>query len=228
MTFKDKLLYKLAGAQASYSQFGEDLILEHIFTSAKMSRISYLDIGTNDPRKCNNTFKFYEHGSKGVCVEPNPVMCDMIRKQRPEDVCINAGVGLTDQKALPFFVMKPHTLSTFSKADAEELSKEENFAIDKIIEIPVRNINSIIKENFSAGPDLVSLDVEGLNEELALSINLKAFRPKVLCIETVTYSASNQGIKLQKIIDFMLDNDYLLYADTHVNSIFIDKRWKQS
>lgn len=226
MSIKDKLLYKFSGAQLTYSQFGEDLILEHIFNMLGIRKISYLDIGSNDPKKCNNTYKFYEHGSKGVCVEPNPALCELIKKVRPKDTCLAIGVGTGEEQLQPFYVMHPHTLSTFSKEDAEALAMTDGYSIQSVIQTPVRNINAIIRENFASGPDLVSIDVEGLNEEIALSFDFSIYRPKVFCMETVTYSPSNQGKKLEKIIDFFKGHNYSLYADTHVNSIFVDAQLK--
>ena len=33
--------------------------------------------------------------------------------------------------------------------------------------------------------------------------------------------------KIKEIIDLMIDNDYFIYADTHLNTIFIDNNlWK--
>jgi FkbM family methyltransferase len=224
-TFKDKIAYKLFGAVVSYAQCGEDLILEHIFNQHfKTDQITYLDIGANHPKIRNNTYKFYELGSQGVCVEPNPVLCKMLSKTRKRDRCLNIGVSTSESTKADFYLITPHTLSTFCKSDAEALQKQGVHKIDSVIQVPLKSINTILKENFSLCPDLISIDVEGLNEEIALSINLDLYRPKAFCIETSTYSDTNQSIKLQKIIDYFIRNNYNLYADTFINSIFIDGR----
>ena len=55
------------------------------------------------------------------------------------------------------------------------------------------------------------------------------YRPYIFVIETVEYrdkiSVDN---KRNDIIDFMIKNDYIEYAFTGVNSIFVDRRklWK--
>ena len=64
---------RLAHANFSYSQQGEDLIILDIFRHLRLKRPSYLDIGAWEPVKSNNTYLFYRLGSRGVLVEPNPV-----------------------------------------------------------------------------------------------------------------------------------------------------------
>lgn len=223
MTFKDKVIYKLFGAKISYSQCGEDIIIDHIMKNIlNISQFKYLDIGTNHPKKANNTYKFYEQNCTGVCVEPNPSLANIIRKERPKDKCLNVGVSLNEENQADFYIMDTHTLSTFSKNDAEQFEKERAHKITNVIKTKLMNVNTIIQENFDDCPDLVSIDVEGLNEEIALSFDFSKFRPKILCLETITYSDTNQGKRLNNVINYLIQNDYQLYADTNINSIFID------
>ncbi|NQX96293.1 MAG: FkbM family methyltransferase [Flavobacteriales bacterium] len=225
MNFKDKLIYKLFGAKISYSQCGEDIIIDHVVKNIlNISQFKYLDIGTNHPKKANNTYKFYEQNCTGVCVEPNPSLANIIRRERSKDKCLNVGVSLNEEDRADFYVMDTHTLSTFSKNDAEQFEKEGNHKIEKIIQIKLMNINTIIEQNFDTCPDLISIDVEGLNEEIALSFDFSKFRPKIFCLETITYSDNNQGKRLNNVIDYLIQNDYQLYADTNINSIFIDNK----
>ena len=51
--------------------------------------------------------------------------------------------------------------------------------------------------------------------------------PLVFCVETIIFSRA-EGIeeKEDRIIDLMLNRGYMVYADTHINTIFVDKeRW---
>jgi hypothetical protein len=66
----------------SYSQSGEDLILDFLLYDLNIKPITYLDIGTNDPIEINNTYLFYTKGYSGVCVEPNPIMFEKIKRFR--------------------------------------------------------------------------------------------------------------------------------------------------
>ena len=48
----------------------------------------------------------------------------------------------------------------------------------------------------------------------------------VFCVETITYSDSGVGEKIKKIDNLMADRGYLKYADTYINTIYVDsRRW---
>ena len=223
-----KLLYKLFGINPSYSQCGEDVIVDHIFRQLKKEKIFYLDIGTNHPKYTNNTYLFYKNGHQGICVEPNPALIKQIEKVRPRDVCLNLGVSLSEVNDLDFYVMDPDTLSTFSKSDAQEMSLSPTIKIDKVIKLPTLRIDEIFSRHAKKTVDFLSIDVEGLNEEIIMDLDLTNYRPTVVCVETITFSEKGEGKKLIKIIEKFLGNNYFQYADTHLNTIFIDiSKWKQ-
>jgi len=224
MGFVDRVIYKLLKIERTYSQTGEDKILKHLFNCYNKSKISYLDIGTNHPIMNNNTYLFYRMKGSGVCVEPNPALAHLIRKFRSRDKCLSVGVGEFDEQSRDFYNMSDHTLSTFSKEDAAALDAEGKYKIVEVKKIPVRNINSIISENFSAPIDLVSIDVEGWNENIVASFDFSRHRPFCFCIETITFSETNDEEKLTGILDVFERNDYRVYADTHINTIFLDAR----
>lgn len=228
MTFVDKIFFKYFKFQTTYSQCGEDVILSHIFNSLKIDKVQYLDIGANHPQMASNTYLFYKNGGQGVCVEPNPSLHSQIKAKRKRDVCLNAGIATNGQSELDFYIMDVHTLSTFSKQDAESLAKEGAYKIQEVVKVPVLTINEVLGKYFTVkNIDLVSLDVEGLNEEIVESLDLIKFRPKVLCIETLTFSSGNLGSKITPITEKLLANGYYPYADTYLNTIFIDKAvWK--
>lgn len=222
MSLVDRALFKFFKTERTYSQSGEDRILQLLFNNFGKSRISYLDVGTNHPLMGSNTFLFYRNGGKGVCVEPNPELCQLIRKSRPRDKCLNVGLGTDDDRLADFYLMSSHVLSTFSSAEAHELEAGGKYKIERTIKIPIRNINSIVKENFDEPIDLVSIDVEGWNEEIVRTIDFSSSRPFCFCVETLTFSDGRGGHKLDGIIEFFLQNDYFVYADTYLNTIFVD------
>lgn len=208
----------------SYSQSGEDIIVAGILKSFGVKKPSYLDIGAYHPTDLSNTYLFYENGGSGVCVEPNPSLFQSIKKERPRDICLNIGIGTGEIAEQEFYLMNPATLSTFSKQEAEKMLAEKSaFLIEKKM-IPLENINSIIERHFKIAPDFISLDVEGLDVEILETFDFKRFRPKVFCVETVSFTPDNKGIKDKEIFDIMARNDYEVYADTYVNTIFIDRK----
>ncbi|MCR4313207.1 MAG: FkbM family methyltransferase [Candidatus Roizmanbacteria bacterium] len=211
--------------KVSYSQCGEDLIIEFLFNWLKIRKPVYLDIGANDPIKISNTYYFYKKGSRGVLIEPDPNLCIKLRAKRKKDVCLNIGIGPGNTETIAnFYVMSADTLSTFSQKEAEKYTEYGNKKIKEVKKIKLLPINSVIENNFKRTPNLVSIDTEGKDLEILKSLDWGKYRPEVFCIETLTYTENNTESKIIDVIDFMKSKDYMIYADTYINTIFIDKK----
>ena len=65
----------------SFSQFGEDLILENALNILKEKNISYLDIGANHPYLISNSYYFYRKGATGTLIEPDPLLYKNLKKK---------------------------------------------------------------------------------------------------------------------------------------------------
>ena len=89
----------------------------------------------------------------------------------------------------------------------------------------MQTINRIIENSFNKAPDLISLDVEGLNTQIITSFDF-SYRPKVFCIETIEYAPGGNPQKLKQAMQVLENAGYRLIADTYINSIFIDKTVK--
>ena len=214
--------------QKSYSQCGEDLIMYFLFNWLKIRRPIYLDIGANHPKFLNNTYFFYKRGCSGILIEPNHNLLEKLRRVRPRDKCINIGIGFGEKREADFYIMTADTMSTFSKETAEQYASYGTHKIKEVRKVLLVPINEIFPELFEKTPNLISLDIEGLDLDILKSINFEIYRPEVFCVETLTYSEDNTEKKLGEIIDFMLSQDYFVYADTYVNTIFVDKRcWEK-
>jgi FkbM family methyltransferase len=213
----------------SYSQCGEDCIIEHMFGLRKMAKPSYIDIGAFHPYALSNTAKFHASGSKGINIEPNPDQFRHFVIHRKGDVNLNMGVGI-ENGTLSYYKMNNPTMNTFDRDSAAELVEKHGFTIIEEIKMPVKNIRDIIKDY--AGnqfPDFLSLDVEGLDEQILSQIDYVNNYPKIICVETIEYTHDGTGRKNQRLIDFLLSKNYMIYADTYINSIFVNRKfWTNS
>lgn len=209
-------------AKASYSQTGEDVIIEYLFDSLKISHPTYLEIGTNQPKLCNNTYGLYKKGCRGVCVEPDIEMIEIIKRQRPNDTILNIGIGVTEQSKADFYLFPGlmNGWSTFSKEEAD--TRKIDSGLDyRIIPVTLKNINTIMRDYFNPYPNFISLDVEGLDLAILKSIDFEIFKPEVVCVETITFGyLNNTEKKITAINEYMNSKGYFVYADTHINTIF--------
>lgn len=209
----------------SYSQCGEDMIIDFLFEVKGIKNPSYLDIGSNEPVKYNNSYFFYKNrNGKGVLIEPNPALADKIKSKRERDVLISAGVGFNDrEEEADYYVMDWHMFNTFSKEIAEETEKNYNGRnnIKGVIKLKLTPINDVLKNHFSKGLDLLSIDVEGLDFEILSSIDYTKYQPLVICAETKVGADNNAS----KIADFLATKGYQLYSQTPINGIFVHKNY---
>lgn len=213
----------------SFSQSGEDMIADFIFGAIQIQHPTYLDLGAHHPRRYSNTHHFYRSGSRGVNVEADPSLHERFIMERPSDINLNVGVGVGNAGVLPFYVMSVPTLNTFSKEEADRCVAMGTHEISDVIEVPLRDVNDIIQEYFAGtAPDFMSIDVEGLDLEIVKAIDFERYRPVVICVETITFSENFDGVKIDEIGEYLESRGYFLYADTRINSIFVDKaRWRR-
>ncbi len=207
----------------SFSQCGEDLIVKNVFDAIGEITPTYIDIGAHHPYKHSNTALFSVLGSNGLNVEPDPDLYPAFLAERPADINVNAGIA-DNPGELEFFVMKNRTLNTFSREKANEYEKEHGVPIIEEKKIPVVSLKHLF-EKYGAGKfwDFMSIDVEGYEMPILQSHDWNGPSPKIICCETISYSTTGKGLKDQAIIDFLCNKGYLLYADTHVNSIFVKR-----
>lgn len=214
----------------SFAQCGEDLIVEFIFQALRIPCFTYLDIGANHPSRLSNTCRFYRQGMRGVCVEPDPELFAVLAEKRPEDQHVNAGISDVDQEALPFYILSAPTLNTFCQEEAVRLTKSGAHTLRRVTRVPMISIPSLLARYFpDKAPDFLSVDVEGLDLQILRAIDFSRCRPKVICVETLSYSESRQETKETEAKELLEHAGYFLYADTYINSIFVDAAaWKKS
>lgn len=213
-------------AKISYSQCGEDLLVEFVLMQLRVENMSYLDIGAHHPEYINNTYLFYSQGSRGVSIEPDPELFKNFLTRRSEDTNLNIGINdkAYEFKSMQdFFIMSERSLNTFSLSEANDVEASTNYKIEKTVSIPTQDINSILETYFhSKNLDLLSIDTEGLDFLILQALDFNKYSPKILCVETLTFSAAGKEKKRTDLIDFIISKGYFVYADTYINTIFVN------
>jgi FkbM family methyltransferase len=209
----------------SFSQSGEDVIISYIFRTIGILNPSYIDIGAHHPYRFSNTAIFYESGSCGINVEPDPDLFQQISSIRKNDINLNIGIGHKED-SLEFYKLSVPALNTFVKEEAERLAAKFGYSIVEVLEIPVKKLDTIINKHANGiFPDLLTIDVEGADEFIISEINPKN-GPIVICAETISFEEDGSGVKNMEIIKMLESKGYMLYADTYINSIFVKKdKW---
>lgn len=206
---------------SSYSQAGEDAAVRFAARYLQIADLSYLDIGAYHPIDINNTYLFYLLGHRGVLVEPNVTMCEELRRVRPEDTVLEAGIGVAAVREADYYLMSDPAWNTFSKEEAEhqEAITKGRITIKKVIKMPLLDINDVMEEHFQGAPAFVSIDAEGLHLAILKSIDFTRFRPKILCVETLV---SGTRETIPEVPAFMETKNYVDRGGSFVNTLFVD------
>ncbi len=231
LSFIHRIYKKLTNEQfeITFAQTGEDIIIDFLIKAKQIKQFTYLDIGANHPTKFNNTFKFYRQGYRGVNIEPDPNLFTTLKKIRASDFNINIGIAAESEAEADFYIMHTPLLNTFSKQEADDLVSKGLSSIKAVVKIQLKTVTSIIEEYFkNHAPTFINLDVEGLDEEILRTFPFDKFRPYIFCIETVHYTNNASSEKRKEIIDLMKINGYEPFADTYINTIFIDTQLKHA
>jgi FkbM family methyltransferase len=206
--------------QSAYAQAGEDLLIRFLFGMLEIERPTYLDIGAFHPWRYSNTALLYLDGSRGINVEADPDSAALIRRHRPHDQTLAVGCG-PEPGRMTFFRMSAPTLNTFSRAAAEAAVEESGgrYQVTSTVAVEIRTVAQIL-----AGrpcPDLVSLDVEGMDVDILRTLPTWGGRPAVVCVETATYSETGGSRKLTEPAELLARHGYIQFADTWMNTIFV-------
>jgi hypothetical protein len=183
--------------------------------------------GPADPIILSNTYRFYLRGGRGVLVEPNPALAAKLRRVRPRDVVIEAGVGVKGDGAADYFVLSGEGApyhNTFSREEAEVDAARSGGKtwISEVRKIPLIPINRVLADHFPArAPDFLSIDAEGLDHDILASLDFGRWRPKVVCAETLIVRTNRVE---QLTIELMKARGYVIRGSTWVNTIFMDGR----
>ena len=205
----------------SFAQSGEDLIANFIFHYLSIPKITYMDVGAHDPVKINNTYFFYRGGFRGVLVEPNVEMCKLLRAVRPADMTLEAGIGVTAARQADYYVMTDSAWNTFSKEEAEHMTRATGggIKVQRVIKMPLLEINDVMAKHFGGAPTFLSIDAEGLHLAILKTIDFTRFRPAVICVETLVAGTKRH---MPEIPAFMATKKYVVRGATFVNTVFVD------
>lgn len=202
----------------SYSQHGEDLFILNVFTllGYDIKAVRYLDIGAHHPETISNTKLLYDRGARGVNVDANKKVIELFERDRPEDLNLCLGVGVTSG-VKPFLMYDEYSgRNTFSPEEVERANIGR--PIKRIEDVDVVTLRSLLE---LCGPfDFLSIDIEGLDYEVLRSVNPEIYDGvKVICVET-RVEETHRMIELLTGYQFRIagrfgENLILIHVDTY-------------
>jgi FkbM family methyltransferase len=167
------------GFTISWSQGGEDIALLHVLGSITGK---YLDIGAHHPTRFSVTRHLYQRGWRGVHVDANQDLAERFKRDRPDEIFINACVG--EKQEYEFNIFEETAISTADENWSRRAKENGNF-LKRTIQVPGVSARKLILEY---GPfNLIVIDVEGMDLEVISSMNLselpESYKPRFIVVE---------------------------------------------
>jgi len=196
----------------SYSQYGEDLVIDGILNQPSGF---YVDIGANDPNRLSNTKRFYDRGWMGINVEPLKSLYEKLKLVRPRDVNLHCGVNVGNGN-LMFYELEFAALSSFDFTVAQVNSEKFDTQIVSQYPLEVYTLVHILDQYLPSGQkiDFLTIDTEGFEMRVLESNDWTIYRPILVLLE--------YGESLFKIFTFMKSKNYTMVYANHVNAIFLE------
>lgn len=191
----------------SFSQEGEDMILDNLLRSKKTG--FYIDIGAYHPLRFSNTM-FYQRGWHGLNIDAMPGSMKLFNRMRPRNINVEAGLSSTEGEMI-YYIFKEKALNTFDASSLERL-REEGFVPIKEVLVKVYTITQILDKYVGKNQeiDFMDIDVEGFDEKVLSQIDFNRYHPAYIMME-------KQGVSNNSIIE---NNGYKLAGLTRRTAIY--------
>jgi FkbM family methyltransferase len=194
--------------RASYSQHGEDVLVEGLLENGVNS---FIDIGANDGVLFSNTYRFAKLGATGLCIEPSRSSFLKLRLNHffhYKIKCIRTGIS--DQMGKMFLNEDGYenVLSKFYESYHSNSYPVETITLKDLLQrFPCFN-----------EPDLVSIDVEGLEDKVLQGADDSLMKAKIIILET-------DKCNLDQVINHSsLRNHYSAYSN-NINLILLNMNY---
>lgn len=193
----------------SHAQAGEDMVLRRLLQDRRCG--TYVDIGAYHPILLSNTYYFYQRGWRGLNVDVRPKVVELCRLLRPGDTSVVAAVSGSPGVDVTVHEFDPAALTTLSCEQAELYRALPNTRLVRKFAARTITINQILDLHWTwPSMDLISIDVEGLDEAVLRTLDWKRFRPCVVCFEL--NDVPFEAVAEAPLVSFVRDRGYALSA----------------
>ncbi len=202
-----------------FSQFGEDIVLKELLKKEKTKNHNgfFVDVGCYHPKKHSNTYMLYKAGWSGINIDMEADKISLFNMARSRDWNVLAPISDKKEKVNVYRFGKFGVGSTIDYNFAVETGN----AVYDTTELFSKTLNEVIDESPHSGKqiDVLSIDVEGMDYRVLSSLNLEAYQPKIIIIES--HHRSIEEILDTDIYRLLKNQSYVLRSWTFYSLIFI-------
>lgn len=192
----------LPNAGISYAQNAEDVVLARLFAGGPAGR--YVDVGAGDPVEASVTKHFYDHGWRGINIEPIPSIAERLRSARPGDVNLAVAAGAKPGKATLHVVEDEWGWSTLDDDLARQYRDERRWQL-RDVEVEVVTLADVLDEH-PGDVAFLKIDVEGAERDVLAGADWARHRPRVVVVEATRPGSPDPAYEDWE--DLLLDEGY--------------------
>lgn len=202
-------------------QWAEDVLIRKLLHNQKSG--IYVDVGSYHPFHHSNTAGLWLQGWHGINIDANKNTIQLFKKTRPDDINIHSAIlpkseirgRDTISILLPAEKDLPNGISAKGTCDTN-LGSARGFTEE--VEVPVKDIESILSANHIQQIDYLNIDIEGCDIGVLHDFDLEKHRPSIISIED--YSTNISELLNSSTSTYLENNGYTLVSRAGPTSIF--------
>jgi FkbM family methyltransferase len=204
-------------ARRSYSQEGEDMILDRFFE--QRSTGFYVDVGAHHPQRFSNTYRLYRRGWRGLNIDANPGSMAMFQRVRPRDINIEAAVA-SGRERLTYYTFSEPALNGFHRALALEYAAGGHPVLAEVT-IVTSPLWELLDQHLPPNTmiDLLTVDVEGLDYNVLRSNDWTRYHPEFVLVECIGRTTLEQASS-DPLAQLLVRQNYSMVAKTMNTVLF--------
>ncbi|MCP9438569.1 MAG: FkbM family methyltransferase [Nitrospira sp.] len=204
-----------AKPQASYSQYGEDLLIKLALPEPKAKGF-YVDVGCHHPRRGSNTYGLYRKGWRGLLIDVEEVKVLACRLRRRRDKAVVAAVSDQEQEVS---IYSPGEFSTNTTITLSSVSSPHGYR--PIGRLHTTTLTNLL-DKYQAPRDfaLLSVDVEGADHEVIKGLDFDRYTPRVICVENWESARGIEAVLASATHRLLVDKRYRLTGWAGLSTIY--------
>jgi hypothetical protein len=216
--------------QIAYGQNAEDIVLAKFLDERLKNKKKpgfYIDVGAHHPFRYSNTYSFYQRGWRGLNIDVDERAIQLFKLFRPRDISVQALVA-TQSKVLTYFVFSDRAFNTCDLLLAKKLIKNKRAKLIKKIKIKPQNLKVLLGKHLKKEQkvDFLSIDVEGMDEDVLQAYDFANFAPSFILIEDLNFANDIFQQKSKKIARFLKKQGYHFVSQVFNTAIWQKKTTK--
>ena len=204
----------------SFSQYGEDVVIEELINQLGIERGFYVDVGAYDPLIYSNTLLLFERGWSGINIDVDEQKIERFGRARPGDWNLACGVSKTSgRKQFARYTDPLQTRLINETDDSSMLDDSYGNPPLETFEAETKPLRVILEDSPFRGRhiDFLNIDCEGSDLEILESLDFPTYQPRVVAVEALDPTAR------AKIREFMNSQGYVMALRMKITGIFVPR-----